>query len=139
VTELTVDSIFMMPQLGVLSTVHPKAATEVFRKDCLIRLGSCIGPVGLGKEGSECVRVKITRRSGEVIERKVAFGELERIELPEGEVAEAVITPERGFDMGEGKGKSVERKVTGGVVGVIVDARGRPLPIPPRSASGWPA
>jgi hypothetical protein len=30
VTKLAVDSIFMMPQLGVLSEVHAKAATEVF-------------------------------------------------------------------------------------------------------------
>ena len=27
---LAVDSIFMMPQLGVLSTVEPQAATQVF-------------------------------------------------------------------------------------------------------------
>jgi hypothetical protein len=29
----------MMPQLGVLAEVHPKGATEVFNKDCLIHLG----------------------------------------------------------------------------------------------------
>src|SRR5688572_18138355 len=46
ITELAVDSIFMMPHLGVLSTVHPDAATEVFEKDCLVRLGTCIAPVG---------------------------------------------------------------------------------------------
>ncbi|MGB2989555.1 MAG: glutamate mutase L, partial [Candidatus Zixiibacteriota bacterium] len=42
ITRLAVDSIFMMPQLGVLSTVHAKAATQVFDKDCLIHLGTCI-------------------------------------------------------------------------------------------------
>jgi hypothetical protein len=42
VTELAVDSIFMMPHLGVLSTIHPGAATEVFEKDCLVRLGTCV-------------------------------------------------------------------------------------------------
>ncbi|HUU45703.1 MAG TPA: glutamate mutase L, partial [Acidobacteriota bacterium] len=30
ITRLAVDSIFMMPQLGVLAEVHPQAATEVF-------------------------------------------------------------------------------------------------------------
>ena len=40
ITQLAVDSIFMMPQLGVLSTVHAKAAVEVFEKDCLIYLGT---------------------------------------------------------------------------------------------------
>ena len=46
VTEIAVDSIFMMPHLGVLSTIHPAAATEVFEKDCLVRLGTCVAPVG---------------------------------------------------------------------------------------------
>ena len=32
ITRLAVDSIFMMPQLGVLTEVQPKAATEVFEK-----------------------------------------------------------------------------------------------------------
>ena len=42
VTILGVDSIFMMPQLGVLAQVHPEAATHVFLRDCLIPLGACI-------------------------------------------------------------------------------------------------
>ncbi|MDH7568456.1 MAG: glycosyltransferase, partial [Armatimonadota bacterium] len=44
--RLAVDSIFMMPQLGVLSQVHPQAAEQVFFRDCLIPLGTCIAAVG---------------------------------------------------------------------------------------------
>ena len=29
--------------------------------------------------------------------------------------------------MGEGKGKKITKEVTGGVVGLVIDARGRPL------------
>ena len=47
VTHLAVDSIFMMPQLGVLAQVNEAAATQVFERDCLIHLGTCIAPVGL--------------------------------------------------------------------------------------------
>ncbi|UCE97007.1 MAG: glutamate mutase L, partial [Candidatus Bathyarchaeota archaeon] len=39
VTRLAQDSVFMMPHLGVLSTVHPKAAIEIFEKDCLVKMG----------------------------------------------------------------------------------------------------
>ena len=46
ITRLAVDSIFMMPQLGVLAEVHKAAATEVFNKDCLIHLGTCVTPAG---------------------------------------------------------------------------------------------
>jgi uncharacterized protein (TIGR01319 family) len=57
-TLLTVDSIFMMPQLGILSTIHPEAATQVFERDCLIYLGTCIAPVGVAKPGEACCTVQ---------------------------------------------------------------------------------
>ena len=55
VTMLAVDSIFMMPQLGVLSTILPEAATQVFERDCLIKLGHAIAPIGTGKDGEPCL------------------------------------------------------------------------------------
>ena len=125
VTRLAVDSIFMMPQLGVLSTVHEKAATEVFDKDCLIRLGTCIAPVGHGRPGGPCVSVKIGEN-----ELDVRYGEMRLIPLGVGEKAMATIVPVRGFDVGEGRGKKVEKELEGGVVGVMIDARGRPLLLP---------
>jgi len=125
VTKLAVDSIFMMPQLGVLSTVHERAATEVFDKDCLVRLGTCIAPAGLGKEAASCLRVTI----GDT-EKEVRFGEMALIPLGVGEKEKALIEPARGFDVGEGKGKKLEAEVEGGVVGVIIDGRGRPLSLP---------
>ena len=45
ITQIAVDSIFMMPQLGVLSSIHDEAAIEVFNKDCLVRLGTSINPI----------------------------------------------------------------------------------------------
>ena len=51
-TELAKDSIFMMPHLGVLAQVHPQAALEVFERDCLIYLGTCVAAKGTGKPGN---------------------------------------------------------------------------------------
>ncbi|MEO0078218.1 MAG: glutamate mutase L [candidate division WOR-3 bacterium] len=130
ITRLTVDSIFMMPHLGVLTEVHPEAAYEVFEKDCLIHLGTAVAPVGTGKDGQKCVQVKVTRTSGEELEARVNFGDIALLPLPVGESARVVITPERGFDVGAGPGKVVEGKVEGGLSGVIIDCRGRPLVLP---------
>ena len=129
-TYLTVDSIFMMPHLGVLSTVHEKSAMEVFEKDCLIWLGTCIAPKGVSKKGKKICSLRIIKESGEEIEVELKFGELKRIPLGLGEKAKVIAEPEKGFDMGEGYGKKVEREVRGGVVGIILDGRGRPLEIP---------
>jgi uncharacterized protein (TIGR01319 family) len=125
ITHLAVDSIFMMPQLGVLSTVHPKAATEVFKKDCLIHLGTCIAPVGTAKENAECVKVKLEREKGGSEEVSVGFGHMKVLLLGVGESGRVVINPSKGFDVGAGHGKTFETKVEGGVVGLIIDCRGR--------------
>lgn len=131
VTQLAVDSIFMMPHLGVLSTVHEKAATEVFDKDCLIHLGPCIAPVGEGKEGIKCIKIKLESESGEVFEKSFDFGDLYVYPLPVGKKARAIIDPAKNFDLGVGRGKILECQIEGGVVGVIIDCRGRrPFALP---------
>jgi len=130
VTRLTVDSIFMMPHLGVLTEVHPEAAYEVFEKDCLIHLGTCIAPVGAGKDGVKCTHVKVVKADGKEMEARVNFGDIAVLPLGVGESAKAFITPERGFDVGLGAGKAHEAQVEGGLVGVVIDCRGRPLVLP---------
>jgi uncharacterized protein (TIGR01319 family) len=130
ITRLAVDSIFMMPQLGVLSTVHPKAATQVFDKDCLIRVGTVIAPSGLGKEGEDAVEVKLKTEEGKEIDEKLKFGEIKLIPLKERLTSEAEINPSKGFDIGRGPGHELKTTIHGGTVGVVIDARGRPLTLP---------
>jgi hypothetical protein len=135
ITELAVDSIFMTPQLGVLSTVHEEAATQVFERDCLILLGTCVAPFGGGRPGEACVRVELQPDSGAASHRDVPFGELVLLPLPETGRVRITATPERGFDLGAGRGKPVTRSVRGGVVGVAVDTRGRrPFVLPDDAA-----
>jgi len=124
ITRLAVDSIFMMPQLGVLASVLPEAAMEVFRRDCLIPLGTVIAPVGKAKEGETVMAWQIGEQSGEV-----KAGQLLLLRLGAEEV-EAVFEPRRGHDVGEGRGKRWQGQVSGGAVGVILDGRGRPLELP---------
>jgi uncharacterized protein (TIGR01319 family) len=127
VTMIAVDSIFMMPHLGVLSTINEKAATEVFEKDCLIYLGPCISLTNSGKHGSHCLDCVITYSDGNKRKESLLFGELKVFELGEREKAEVEVTPAKKFDLGEGKGQKITKEVTGGVVGLVIDARGRPF------------
>ena len=122
VTTLTVDSIFMMPQLGVLAAVHPEAATQVFERDCLIYLGDCIAPLGRAKEGATVLKASFA--SGEVVELK--YGELKVVPwTKEAGPVKVMLEPASGLDMGGGRGKPVERTLHGGVVGLMFDGRGR--------------
>ncbi len=130
VTHLAVDSIFMMPQLGVLASVHEVAATQVFDRDCLVRLGSCVAPRGHARGAvADCVTVTIDAK-GKTVRETVPYGEMRRIPLEYTGRLRATVTPARGFDVGAGPGTPVEAEVEGGVVGIVIDARGRPLQIP---------
>ncbi len=131
-TRLAVDSIFMMPHLGVLSQVHTQAATEVFDKDCMIYLGTCIAPVGEARHGDNAMRYKLTLEDGRVEEGDIPFGTVKVIEYGLNEkglprLGTAEINPARSMDMGEGKGRTVKGGIFGGVVGIVLDGRGRPL------------
>ncbi|MBA3316392.1 MAG: glutamate mutase L [Planctomycetota bacterium] len=141
-TTLAKDSIFMMPHLGVLAEVHERAALEVFERDCLIYLGTCVAPNGTGRAGRRCFSYEI--KSGGLNERgEMAFGALRLFPLADGAAATVTIHPARGFDCGAGSGKEITKEVRGGTVGLILDARGRPLALPGernacRSAvTGW--
>ncbi len=134
VTRLAVDSIFMMPQLGVLSTLHPKAASEVFEKDCLIHLGTCVAPTGQGKQGRTAMKVRASLPDGER-ELELAYGQMTVLPLGVGETARVRVEPARGMDLGRGKGDVLETEVAGGVVGLVLDARGRPLQLPEEASA----
>jgi hypothetical protein len=128
VTRLAKDSIFMMPHLGVLAQVHPRAAMEVFERDCLVYLGTCVAPRGAGKPEQPCCKYRLTGAIQDQGELKI--GDLRRIPLADGQTVEAVLEPARGFDVGNGPGQPVTATLHGGTVGLILDARGRPLVLP---------
>lgn len=130
-TRLSVDSIFMMPHLGVLSTVNEQAATDVFVRDCMVYLGTCVAPIGQGKDGERCADYTITFQGGRAPEQgTLAFGDLRLIPLGTDEKATVELRPTKQVDLGAGKGVTVTKEARGGVVGLLLDGRGRPLQLP---------
>jgi len=137
ITRIAVDSIFMMPHLGVLSTVNEQAATEVFEKDCLIHLGTCISLVkgSIGKLQEKCISYKIAMPDGKKINEPLPYGDLRVHPLGIDQAAEIEVLPTKNFDVGAGKGKPLVKKVWGGVVGIVIDTRGKPITLAKEKAS----
>jgi len=128
-TLLTVDSIFMMPHLGVLSTVHEKAATEVFEKDCLVYLGTCIAPVGKEKDGIKIMEAEvIDLDTNQKYDVELLAGEIKVVPI-RGNAKINIKYLHKKFKLSK-EGKVESKEVRGGVVGLIFDGRGRPLELP---------
>ena len=137
ITQLAVDSIFMMPQLGVLANIDQqdlaenahKAALEVFNKDCLVRLGTCIAPVGNAKPGALILTGELTMPDGSNQQVELQQGEL--LSIPaDYEAIKATFRPAKEFDIGAGKSEEISTTIYGGVVGLVFDGRGRPFNLP---------
>ena len=134
ITALAVDSIFMMPQLGVMANIEKKdlaeqariAALEVFDKDCLIRLGTCIAPVGSVESKKDVLKAELEFSSGEKKEINLDGGDLVLVEADYQEIS-ITLTPAKGIDVGAGVNETIKTTVYGGQVGIIFDCRGRPL------------
>ena len=141
ITALAVDSIFMMPQLGVMANIDKEnlseqariAALEVFEKDCLIRLGTCIAPVGNLEGDTNILSISLEFENSDKKEINLNHGELIRIEAGYEEI-KATLTPAKGVDVGAGAGEPINTTIFGGQVGIILDGRGRPLHIDSESS-----
>ena len=134
ITALAVDSIFMMPQLGVMANIDKKdlaeearvAALEVFEKDCLIRLGTCIAPVGKFDEKKAILKAKLEYGDGKINEITLDGGQLVLIDAGYEQI-DITLTPSKGVDVGAGVNEVIQTKIFGGQVGIIFDCRGRPF------------
>ena len=129
-TMLSVDSIFMMPHLGVLSTINEKAATDVFVRDCMVYLGTCVAPIGQLKDGERLADYEVTFSDGRVVKDQLKMGELRLFPLGPDQKARLTMQPVKTVNLGQGAGVPVSRDVQGGVVGLLLDGRGRPLQLP---------
>ncbi|MEQ1792555.1 MAG: glutamate mutase L [Nitrospira sp.] len=129
-TMLSVDSIFMMPHLGVLSTINEQAATDVFVRDCMVYLGTCVAPIGQLKDGERLADYDITFSDGRVVKDQLKMGELRLFPLGPDQKAKLTMQPAKTVNLGQGGGVPVSLDVQGGVVGLLLDGRGRPLQLP---------
>jgi hypothetical protein len=130
VSGLVLDKARLLSPLGAAAMVNPVMASQVMDRDALLNLGTVVAPVGTAREGDVALMFKIAYEDGRSLEVEVPYGSLEVIPLPAGQTAELELRPTRRFDVGLGtKGQAGTTKVEGGIIGIIIDARGRPLPI----------
>ncbi len=130
VTTLVLDKYGLVPALGNVAAVKPVAAVEALDSGCFVNLATVVSPVGRPRSGSIVLKVKVKYDDGSAFGVEVQHGHLEVLPLPPGQQAELELHPRYQFDIGLGPGRGGKRRVSGGLVGLIIDARGRPLRLP---------
>ncbi len=133
VTSLVLDKTMLIAQLGAVASVAPVTAVQVNENDAVThRLGTCVIPYGNLPPGQLAVRVGVEYSNGRQQTVDVMTGSIEVIPLHLNEQALLTLFPAPTVDVGLGPGERARaaEEVDGGLVGLIIDARGRPLSLP---------
>jgi uncharacterized protein (TIGR01319 family) len=128
VTTLAIDQNGVLPGLGALAEINPLMTVQVIESNTFLNLGTIIAPIGIARPGTPVLRIRLYREDGREITRDVKYGSLTILPVGMGEKVSLHLRPLHRFDIGMGgPGKSGKVNAVGGVLGIIVDTRGRPL------------
>ena len=129
ITTMVLDPHGLSPSLGAASGPVPMLAVQVLESGSYISLGTVVAPVGRVRPGRKILTLHLEPERGtEEVAGEVRMGQLAVIPLRQGDYARLTLRPERGIDVGfGGPGKAGALRIAGGALGLIIDARGRPL------------
>jgi uncharacterized protein (TIGR01319 family) len=131
VTTIVLDHNHLISALGAAAALNSILSIQVLESNALLTMGTVITPVSNTRPGTPILRIKMTDDNGQETTLDIKQGTLEVVPLPTGRTANLHLTPLHRADVGMGApGRSGKLKVVGGALGLVIDARGRPLTIP---------
>lgn len=134
--DLHLDSLGLMHACGTLAFSEPDAALTLFERDLMNNtpLATVVTTLGEGRSGEMAVEAELRVEGGATHTMRVAHGEIARLSLPPDRYGTLTLRPAAGVRIGRNApGAEVASElagVRGSALGVVVDARGRPLRLP---------
>ncbi len=127
VTHIMLDRNNLLPLLGVSAAQNNLLPVQILESGALENLGTVVSPLGSASYGAGVLRVKLTGANKNETIVEVKAGGIEVLPLGPGESAQLAIQTVGRVDAGFGPGRGKTVTVSGGSLGVIIDARGRPF------------
>ena len=134
VTTLVLDVYGLAAALGAAAMAEPLVSVQALEQTGLLSLATVVAPLGplRGRFGEVVMNVRLSYESGGTIEDEVKAGSLSVLPLGLGQKATLHLRPRSAVDIGRGPGRGGKPiEIQGSALGLIVDARGRPLSLPP--------
>lgn len=134
--DMHLDVLGLLSASGALATLDTDAAVSVADRDLLRNkpLATCVVALGEGKPGEVAVEAELTTRRGNAQRISVCHGQIARLPLNQGMKGQLVLRPASGVRIGRNapgvEVSSDVAAVAGSALGVVIDARGRPLHLP---------
>ncbi len=130
ITTVVLDQNNLLAMLGAAAEQNSLLPVQVLDSGALSYLAKVICPVSNTNFGTPILKVKLIQEDGAITESEIKMGALQMLPVPSGRMARLQLRPIGKTDVGLGPGKSMEVDVIGSPLGVVIDARGRPLKLP---------
>ncbi len=132
VTTVYLDQNNLLPALGAAAGLNALLPVQVIDSGALLNLGTVVSPASTARYGTSILNASLTYGDNSTHKTEIKQGTLTVLPLKPGQAATLSLEPLRRVEIDPRRpGGSRSFKVTGGACGVVIDARGRPLALPP--------
>ncbi len=127
---ILLDTHGLLSALGAIAPLNSILPVQVL-ESAFQNLGTVISPVSDSRYGTPILKVRLEIEQGEEIRTEVKQGALVSLPLKTGQVARIHLEPLNRTEIDPRRKNGGSFKIIGGSCGVVIDARGRSLSLPP--------
>lgn len=141
IIDVYLDTLGLVPACGALAGLSPAAAVSLVDRDLLRNtpLAAVLVLLGEGTVGAPAAEVELTTVGGGAQRLVVRHGDIVRLPLPPRHYGKVTVRPEPAVRVGlAAPGETVSSEggdIAGSLLGLVIDARGRPLHLPADAAT----
>jgi hypothetical protein len=132
ITIMVLDQNGLLSSLGAIAKINSILPVQVLESGAFLNLGTVISPLCDARYGTPILRVRLELGDGNDPVIEIRQGSIYTLPLRAGQSANIYFQALRHVEITPGRAREIESfKIIGGTCGAVIDARGRPIILPP--------
>jgi hypothetical protein len=128
ITNLFLDQHGILPVLGSIASDNPILPIQILEGSSICLLAKVFSIQSKAKIGTPILKIRIEFKDGTYLEEQIVKGTIVKLPVSAGQIVKLFIEPLSNIDLDQ-FGNNFDKGLTiqGGLCGLIIDARGRPI------------
>jgi hypothetical protein len=129
ITTMILDQNNLLPALGAAASRNSILPIQILESGAFLGLATVVAPYSTARADTDILKGRLVYPNGNESRVDIKQGALEVFPLPPGQSGRLYLHPFHHTDIGFGPGRTAEGgiPITGTALGLVIDARGRPL------------
>lgn len=130
ITTVVFDKNHLLPAIGAAAGQNPMLPVQILESGAFQGVANVVVPVSRARSGTPILRGRLVTREGNETRFEINQGTLDLLPFSVEESGRLFLQPLQHADVGFGPGRSGEIQINGTLLGLVIDARGRPIKLP---------